>query len=86
MAANNTKEGHAGIVSLLMKEHTNTYKAVMQKKTLNFTDTENRLGVQWLPEAGKGWEEAKWMEAVKCTNFQLQNKFWGCNVEHDDNS
>ena len=36
MAANNTKEGHAGIVSLLMKEHTNTYKAVMQKKTLNF--------------------------------------------------
>ena len=35
MAANNTKEGHAGTVSLLMKEHTNTYKVVMQNKTNN---------------------------------------------------
>ena len=35
MAANNTKEGHAGTVSLLMKEHTNTYKVVTQNKTNN---------------------------------------------------
>lgn len=35
MAANNTKEGYAGPVSLLMKEHINIYKVVMQNKTKN---------------------------------------------------
>lgn len=33
MAANNTKEGYAGTMSLLMKEHINIYKMVMQNKT-----------------------------------------------------
>ena len=36
MAANTTKEGYAGPVSLLMKEHINIYKVVMQNKKPEF--------------------------------------------------